>query len=227
MIQVTQGDQISHEAMEIGARVGLVGAEIVSEVKQVVKPQSPKKIVSREGKTFKTEPKANNSKLLTNIIPVMALLANITTEVKKEKSEPIKEHLQLEHMESSTRIYAVVHMEKETCRSCIGEREFKQLGIPRSKLRKNRGTAYSGKNRCIGTINLAVPCRCGQKGCQMQEVQFDVIQGLSEQAVISGPDGQRLGWVQKDRELQGILRINKLTEANPDQLKKNWHLPTE
>ena len=62
------GDQISHKAMEIGARVGLVGAEIVSEVKQTIKPQSPKKIVSREGKTLKTEQKVNNSKLLTNII---------------------------------------------------------------------------------------------------------------------------------------------------------------
>ena len=75
----------------------------------------------------------------------MALLANVTTEAKKEKSEPIKEHLQLEHTESSTKIYVVVHMEKETHRSCISEWEFKQLGIPRSKLRKNRGTAYSGK----------------------------------------------------------------------------------
>ena len=92
-----------------------------------------------------------------------------------------------------TSTYVVVCMEKETHRSCISEQEFKQLGIPRSKLRKNKGAVYSEKNRCIGTINLAVLCRCSQKGCQMQEVQFDVIQGLSEQAVISGPDGQRLG----------------------------------
>ena len=68
----------------------------------------------------------------------MELLANITTEAKKEKIEPIKKHLQLEYKESSTKIHTVVHMEKETCRSCISEREFKKLGIPRSKLRKNR-----------------------------------------------------------------------------------------
>ena len=77
----------------------------------------------------------------------MALLANITTEAKKEKSEPVKEHLQLEHTESSTKIYVVICMEKETCRSCIGEWEFKQLGIPRSKLRKSKGAVYSEKNR--------------------------------------------------------------------------------
>ena len=70
------GGQIGHKAMEMGARVGSVGAEIISEVKQAIKPQSPKKIVSREGKTFKTKLKGNNSKLLTNIIPAMALLAN-------------------------------------------------------------------------------------------------------------------------------------------------------
>ena len=114
----------------------------------------------------------------------MALLANLTTEEKEEKnSEPIKEHLQLEHTESSTKISVVIHMEKETCRSCIGEQEFKQLGIPRSKLRKSKGAVYSEKNRCIGTINLRVPCRCNQKGCQTQDVQFDVIQGLLEQGV--------------------------------------------
>ena len=49
------GGQISHKAMEIGASVGSVGAEIISDVKQSIKPQSPKRIVSREGKTFKTE----------------------------------------------------------------------------------------------------------------------------------------------------------------------------
>ena len=116
--------------------------------------------------------------------------------VKEEKNnEPIKEHLQLEHTESSTKISLVICVEKETHRSCIGEQEFKQLGIPKSKLRKSKGATYSGKNRCIGTISLRVPCRCNQKECQTQEVQFDVIQGLSEQAVMSGPDRQRLGWI--------------------------------
>ena len=164
--------------MKMGARVGSVEADIISEVKQSIMSQSPKKIVSREGKTFKTISKGNNSKLLTNIMLVMALLAK----------KPIREHLQLEHTESSTKISVVIHMDKETCRSCIGEQEFRQLGIPKSKLRKSKGATYSGKNRCIGTINLRVPCRCNQKGCQTQEVQFDVIQGLSEQGVMSGPD---------------------------------------
>ena len=38
-----------------GARVGTVGADIISDIKQAVKPQSPKRIVSRGGKTFKIE----------------------------------------------------------------------------------------------------------------------------------------------------------------------------
>ena len=121
------GGQISHKVMEIGARVSLLGAYIISDVKQSVKPQSPKKIVSREGKTFKTESKGNGSKLLANIMPVMALLVNITTKVKKEEdNKPVREHLQLEHTESSARINVVVLMDKETRRSCIGEQEFRQ-----------------------------------------------------------------------------------------------------
>ena len=88
------GDQISHKATEIGARISMVGADIISDIKQVVKPQSPKKIISKEGKVFKTESREKGPKLLANIMPVMALLANLTTEVKSEEyDKPIRECL--------------------------------------------------------------------------------------------------------------------------------------
>ena len=180
--------QISHKAMEIGARVSTVGADIISDIKQVVKPQSPKKIVSKGQNFFKTESRGKGPKLLANIMPVMALLANLTTEAKREEDDkPVREHLQLEETESSAKINVVVLMDKETRRSCIGEQEFRQLGIPRSKLRKGGGTMFiprGTKMESLGIINLKVPCRCDKKGCQTQVVQFDVMQGLLEQGII-------------------------------------------
>ena len=79
-------------------------------------------------------------------MPLMALLASLTTKLKgDEDDEPVREHLQLEHTESSAKINVVVLMDEETCRSCIGEQEFRQLGIPRSKLRKGGGTTFTSR----------------------------------------------------------------------------------
>ena len=147
------GGQISHKAMEIGARVGMVGADIISDIKQSVKPQSPKKIISRGGKTFKTESRGKGPKLLANIMPVMALLANLITKKKEEDDKPVRERLKLEDTESSARINVVVLMDEGTRRSCI-EKEFRQLGILRSKLRKDIGLMLTSKGSCLGTINL-------------------------------------------------------------------------
>ena len=36
---------------------------------------------------------------------------------------------------------------------------------------------------------------------------------------MSGPDRQRLGWIQVDKEPQGIQWIRRLAEAHPDQFK--------
>ena len=100
-----RGDQISHKATEIGARVSMVGADIILDIKQAIKPQSPKKIISKGGKVFKTESGGKGPKLFANIMPVMALLANLTTKAKQEEDDkPVREHLQLEHTESSARI---------------------------------------------------------------------------------------------------------------------------
>ena len=49
----TWGGQISHKAMEKAARVSTVGADIISDIKQAVKPQSPKRIISKGGTFLK------------------------------------------------------------------------------------------------------------------------------------------------------------------------------
>ena len=64
-----------------------------------------------------------------------------------------------------------------------------------------------------------IPCKCNWEGCQAQEIQFDVIQGLSEQAIILETHGWRLGWTQSNKEQQGAQWIKSLAKKYTDQFK--------
>ena len=135
-----------------------------------------------------------------SIMPMMALLANLTIKPKKEEEsgEPIRKRLHLEHRSSSVRINPIILMDRRGQVNCIGEPVFNQLGLPRSSLNKGGEPVVTPKGtilESLGTIKLVVPCRCGKPGCHAQEIQFNVIKGLMEQGIISNSDGWRLGWI--------------------------------
>ena len=90
---------------------------------------------------------------------------------------------------------------------------FNQLGLPRSSLNSRGELVVTPKGTILGslgTIKLEVPCRCDKWGCHAQEVQFDVIQGLLEQGIMSNADGQRLGWLQKEEDSQKEQEVQNL-----------------
>ena len=116
---------------------------------------------------------------------------------------------------------------------------FNKLGLPRSSLNKGGEPVVIPKGTILGslgTIKLAVPCRCNKPGCRTQEIQFNVIKGLMEQGIISNSDGWRLGWIQEEEDSQAdgphkeqrdqITNprnippgIRRLVEENPERFK--------
>ena len=107
------GGHIGHKAAEVGARIAMVGTDIMSSLKQAVGPLVPKKIVSKGGKVYKEDTGEKGSKFLANVMPMMALLANLTAKPKsKEDKEPIRKWLQLEHTDSSARINPMILMDR-------------------------------------------------------------------------------------------------------------------
>ena len=77
-----------------------------------------------------------------NIIPVMALLSNLTIKTEGEEVEArlLKKRLVLEYVGSPVKIEPEVRLDTGSQINCIGELVFKQLELPMSILTGPKGT---------------------------------------------------------------------------------------